>query len=130
MKEKINTAAKILIPGYGIASLITETIIGSSKKSQSIIDNGNEIEIEKEIKRRTAETKILEMEAKISQEVAIAKRIENAIDVEIEEYYEGSGSGKIGASKDEKGINLGVSGEGRKIAKRIYKFKGIRNTND
>lgn len=130
MKDKLNTAAKTLIPAYGIASLVIETIIDSSKRSQDIIDNGNDKEIEDEIKRRKAETKILEMEAKISQEVAIAKRIENAIDVEIEEYYEGSGSGKAGASKDEKGINVGLSGEGKKVTKRIYKFKGIRNVND
>jgi len=130
MKEKLNTAAKILLPGYGIASLITETIFESSKKSQIIIDNGNFTEIEDEIKRRTAETKILELEAKVSQEVAIAKRIEDAIDVEIEEYYEGSGSGKVGASKGENGINLGLSGEGRKVTKRIYKFKGLKKADD
>jgi hypothetical protein len=127
MKEKLNTTAKILIPTYGIASLITETIIESSKKSQNIIDNGSYKEIEDEINRRTAETKILELEAKVSQEVAIAKRIEDAIDVEIEEYYEAGGSGKIGANVSETGFGGELSGHGKKIVKRIYKFKGKNN---
>jgi len=129
-KKEINNIAKDIIPMYGLASYITEKIIESSTKSSTIIDSGTDIEIQKEIERKIAETKILELEAKISQELAIANRIENAIDVEIEEYYEGSGSGKAGANKDEKGINFGLTGEGRKVTKRIYKFKGLNKTND
>lgn len=129
-KKEINDIAKDMFPVYGLASFITEKIIESSTKSATIIESGTDSEIQKEIERKIAETKILEMEAKISQELAIANRIENAVDVEIEEYYEGSGNGKAGASKDEKGINFGLSGEGRKVTKRVYKFKGLKKTND
>lgn len=82
-------------------------------------------EMQKELKRKEIETRIRELEAKISQELAIAYRIENATEVEIEEFYEGFGKGNIGLTKEEKSSNVGVGGEGRKVVKRVYKFKGI-----
>ena len=109
--------------------MISESLLQSSTKSKDIIHNGSEKEIQKEIDRKVAEAKILELEAKISQELAIANRIENAVDVEIEEYYEGSGSGKIGGSTDGKSINAELSGDGKKVIKRIFKFKGNIKTN-
>ena len=127
MKKELNTAAKFLIPGYGLSSLIAETAIESFNKSKKIIEEGSPEAIELEIKRKKAETEILEMEAKVNQELSIAKRIENAIDVEIEEYYEAGAGGKIGVNVSKDGFGGELGGNQKKVVKRIYKFKGKSN---
>jgi len=65
-------------------------------------------------------------QARIAQELAIAKRIENADVVEIEEFYDASGKGNIGISADaNSGVaSFGIGAEGRRVVKRIYHFKG------
>lgn len=83
--------------------------------------------------RSQVETTILLSEAKIAQELAIAERIKNSDEVEIEEFYDTSGKGNIGLNTEKEKILLGVSGEGRNITKRIIKFKGnktIQKLND
>jgi len=58
--------------------------------------------------------------AKVAQELAIVQRIENTKEVVIEEYYECEAKGKAGVTGDEKGITLGISGDGRKVTKKIF----------
>lgn len=122
----IKDALKFAIPGYGLASTIAEQYIDSNKNSREILKTNDEQKIQLELVRKKAETEILEMEAKIAQELAISKRIENAAIVEIEEYYEGSGSGNIGLGVEEKSIKFGFSGEGKKVTKRVYRFTGFQ----
>lgn len=126
VKNNGNTLLKIAFPVYGIASTIAEQFLDSSKKSQDILETNDEAKIDKELRRKKSETEILELQAKIAQELAISKRIENAEIVEIEEYYEGSGKGNIGLSNEEKSLKLGASGEGKKVTKRIYRFTGFK----
>ena len=64
------------------------------------------------------------IQAQVAQELAIAHRIENAEEVEIEEYYEGSGKGGAGIGTDGVSVNLSVGAEGRKVTKRVYRFTG------
>jgi len=66
-------------------------------------------------------------QAKVEQELAIARRIDSAEEVEIEEYYDLSGNAGAGLKADEKGVTLGVNGEGRKVTKRVIKFKGCQS---
>lgn len=117
-------ATQALLPGFGITSFIIAGVNESIKRSAQVVETGDLEKIKKELKLKEMETKISELEAKVSQEIAIAKRIENAVDVEIEEYYEGSGSGNIGVSSDGKTLKGNVGGEGKKVIKRIIKFKG------
>ncbi|KAB1086281.1 hypothetical protein F4V91_07430 [Neorhizobium galegae] len=63
-------------------------------------------------------------QARIAQELAIAHRITNAETVEIEEFYDKSGSGQAGLGVNEAGLNLGLRGDGKSVVKRIYKFTG------
>jgi hypothetical protein len=123
----INETLKTIMPGYGLASLLAEQLLESNKNSKEILDTNDEKKITLELKRKKVETEILELEAKVAQELAISKRIENAEVVEIEEYYEGSGKGNAGASVDENSFKFGLAGEGKKITKRIYRFTGFRN---
>lgn len=81
-------------------------------------------ELEEEALRQDIETRVLQGKARIEQELAIARRIDNAEEVEIEEFYDASGDGALGAKTDGETITLGASGAGRKVTKRVYKFKG------
>ena len=46
---------------------------------------------------------------------------------EIEEFYDGSASAELGAKASTEKVSLGLNGEGRKITKRVIKFKGFNN---
>jgi hypothetical protein len=76
--------------------------------------------------RQEIEARVLKEQARIEQELAIARRIDNAEEVEIEEYYDTSGEGSLGLKGDGNGVTVGASGSGKKVVKRIYKFKGYR----
>ena len=122
----INNTIKVMFPLYGIASSIAEQFVDSNKSSREILQTNDETKINNELKRKKVETEILEMEAKIAQELAISKRIENAEIVEIEEYFEGFGKGNAGVNVEEKSFKVGLSGEGRKVTKRVYRFTGFK----
>lgn len=68
--------------------------------------------------------------ARTAQEVAIARRIEGATVVEIEEYYEGHGEGHAGLKTEGNTLTVGASGSGRRITKRIYRFRGFGEPNN
>jgi hypothetical protein len=40
------------------------------------------------------------------------------------EYYDYSGEGHVGAKLDEKGVSVGAGGGGRRVSKRVFRFKG------
>ena len=71
---------------------------------------------------------IAEGRARIARELAIARRIDTAEDVEIEEYYDSAHEGQGGLNVDsKKGVSLGGSGSGKNVSKRVYRFKGWRD---
>ncbi|MED4802625.1 hypothetical protein [Bacillus atrophaeus] len=82
-------------------------------------------ELESEVARQEV---ISEAQAKVFQEIAIADRIMRANEVEIEEYYDTQGDGAAGVQYKESNLNIGVSGSGRRISKRVYRFKGFKET--
>lgn len=63
-------------------------------------------------------------QAKAQQEQAIALRIACAEEVQIEEFYDVSGSGQLGVSMKDEGVTAGLTGDGRRVTKRIIKFTG------
>jgi len=77
----------------------------------------------KEILSATAER-----EARVAQELAIAERITTALEVSIEEFYEYKGEGVVGAQVNGANVNVGLSGSGQRVSKRIYKFSGLAQT--
>lgn len=85
-------------------------------------------ELKEDALREEIKAGVMQNLAKVEQELAIARRIENAEEVEIEEYYDVSGSGNIGVQGVAETVSIGVSGEGRKVTKRIIKFKGFTVT--
>ena len=88
--------------------------------------NSNLEILKEEAFRADITSKVMQEQAKVEQELAIARRIDSAEEVEIEEYYDTSGKGNLGFKTDGEDLSFGASGEGRKITKRIIKFKGCR----
>lgn len=70
---------------------------------------------------------ILSEQAKVEQELSIAKRILIAEEVEIEEFYDVSGSGGVGVKSNDDTTHLGAHAEGKKVTKRVIKFKGFNS---
>ena len=127
MKNKINTIAKSTVPLYGIA-LVLNDLAKSYSKTKEEVANSPLSKAQEITKIKGLEARIDEMQAKIRQEYAIAQKIEDAVDVEIEEYYEVNGKSGVGVSLKDNSIEGGFRIEGNMITKRIYKFKGEKRT--
>ena len=127
MKEKILKAGEIVLKhtsplAYDIYTNVTAS--GNAVGEAS----GKDLEtFKKEVEKRTIELGFAKQQALIEQELAIARRIDNAEEVEIEEFYDLSGSGKAGvginSSEGVTSVSAGISGEGKKVSRRIYRFK-------
>lgn len=84
--------------------------------------------LEEEVAKQTLKMQLDQQMARIEQELAIARRIDCAEEVEIEEFYDTSGKGNAGLTADMKSetATLGLAAEGRRVTKRVYHFKGWR----
>lgn len=106
------------------------TVWDAAEKAQKAVDSaatkGME-DLKAELAKQELRGQFEHQQARIAQELAIAQRIANAEEVEIEEYYDGSGKGNAGLGIDmnAKTAHLGVGAEGRRVTKRIYRFKGL-----
>lgn len=122
----IDQAVRFAFPTYDLIRLIVEKVAGTNVDA-SVSDQMSEVRAETE--RQENEMRRLEAQAKVAQEMAIAARIERAVEVQIEEFYEYEGEGKIGAHGDAEArtISIGASGSGKRVKKRIYRFTGHLN---
>lgn len=120
-------AAAMFIPGGLIVGPVVAAIAAALATSQDEIKEaeGKSIEnLEQEARKQQIVMDFQAHQARVAQEISIAQRIASSIEVEIEEYYDTAGKGSAGLKAEEKSVTLGVSGEGRKVTKRIIKFKG------
>lgn len=108
-------------PTYPLYRAIYEKLSNTDIEASS---GTNLADVRAETERQENEMKRLEAQAKVAQEMAIATRIQNAAEVEIEEFYEYAGEGKIGLTADEKTLTIGASGSGKRVSKRVYRFTG------
>jgi len=106
--------------------------LGVKKIVESISESDNSTPMttlkEKSL-RAEIKAKALLAQAKVEQELAISRRIDSAEEVEIEEFYDTSGKGNAGLNSDGESVSLGLGGEGRRVTKRIIKFKGCAPIN-
>jgi len=117
-------AAKIAI---NPTSYLLEKIVKSASKNvESPKPDGPDdiVALRLETERQELEMRMAESQARVAQEVAIARRIQTAEEVEVEEYYDYHGDGHIGGKYDGANISIGAGGSGRRVSKRIFKFKG------
>jgi len=101
--------------------------LGVKKIVESISESGQSTtidELEEMNRRAQIKANALLAQAKVEQELAISRRIDSAEEVEIEEFYDTSGKGNLGFSGEAEKVTLGLGGEGRRVTKRIIKFKG------
>lgn len=123
IKDTAIVAAKIYFNPIGyLVEKVAESTIDSTK------ENSNKKSLEELqlfAKRQELQMQMAEAQAKVAQELAIAKRIEIAEEVEIEEFYDLNAEGSVGLKADEKAISAGASVSGRRVSKRIYKFRGV-----
>ncbi|MBD3341777.1 MAG: hypothetical protein GF353_21920 [Candidatus Lokiarchaeota archaeon] len=104
-------------------------ILRASKGSKKASESNDLQKLAEEASRQRLELQMAEMQARVAQEMAIAQRIQTAQEVEIEEYYEGTREGNAGVNLGESTLNVGLSGKGSKVTKRVYRFKGQRDSN-
>lgn len=80
--------------------------------------------LEEEAKKQKVIMEFQAHQARVAQELAIAERIAASHEVVIEEYYDGFGKGSAGLKAESEAISLGISGEGRRVTKRVIRFSG------
>lgn len=115
-------AAVASLSPVGAIALAVTAAIKESKVTTATQEKLDEVRAETE--RQENEMRRLEAQAKVAQEMAIAARIESALEVQIEEFYEYAGEGKAGLNTDGKSLSIGASGSMKRISKRVYKFTG------
>jgi hypothetical protein len=127
MSSTWKTAARIV--GGPLVGLVIDGVEASSNSMNEASSRSLEALREEAVKQEI-KMEFAQHQARVAQELAIAKRIENAIEVEIEEYYDNSGKGSAGLSVDAETstASLGLSGESRRVSKRIYRFKGMSSS--
>jgi len=113
-----------------LLGLIVDATEKTIDKAKIATDSGDVQKLLEEARRQEIALRMSEFQAKVAQEVAIASRIDTAEEVEIEEFYDASGKGSLGLNGQTEGeslvIGVGITGEGRKVTKRIYRFRGWR----
>jgi hypothetical protein len=104
---------------------------GSEKAAEAMTgaSQGTLQQLKEEAAKQEIQMQFAQHQARVAQELAIARRIDNAMEVEIEEFYDASGKGSLGldANAATETVTLGIQGEGRRITRRVYRFKGWRN---
>ena len=82
----------------------------------------------KTVSSQKEKVQLIELQAKLAKEYAIARRIDMAERVTIEEHYESRGTGKLTGDVKAalKSGSADVSANGEHIVKRIYTFDGVR----
>lgn len=111
--------------GFVIELAVKKAIEAFSKKSTDVAQTT--AQLSDEARKAELQSLVFQSQAKVQQELAIARRILAAEEVEIEEFYDGSASAELGANASTEKVSFGLNGEGRKITKRIIKFKGFNN---
>lgn len=108
--------------GYLIEKIMNRNVESFSQSS----DNSTIQKLKEDALREEIKASVLQNQAKVEQELAIARRIDSAEEVEIEEYYDLSGNARAGLKTDGQNVSFGLNGDGRKVTKRAIKLKGCK----
>lgn len=112
--------------GYVIESVVKEAIETFSDSS----DKSTSQELKEMAFREEIKASVLQSQAKIEQELAIARRIDSAEEVEIEEFFNTDNSSKLGLDVSDSKAIFGYSADNYRVTKRVIKFKGCRYIQD
>ena len=114
----------------GTAAAIIGSIFIALQTAQEEVkaaESGDASNLEDVVRKQQALIDLQQSMARVAQEVAIANRISQSTDVEIEEFYDQSKAvgGEIGGSVKTQSIKLGANLDNKSVVKRIYKFTGL-----
>lgn len=102
---------------------LMQITVGSADHAEQTAKTGSMEELRAEAERQELAMQMAERQAKVAQELALARRIESADDVEMEELYDVSGSAHAALKSTEGTISAGLGGQGQKVTRRVYRFK-------
>jgi hypothetical protein len=123
-KSGWDVARTVLYATNPLLGLIVEATTHAVSETQTASQTGKIEKIRAEAERQEFALKMAENQARVAQEVAIARRIETAEEVEIEEFYDYSGEGHVGLKTDGETLGVGVGAAGKRVSRRVYRFKG------
>ncbi|MEZ8797267.1 hypothetical protein OA7_0008795 [Vibrio cyclitrophicus 1F53] len=126
-QKVLDAALKVLEASSPVLSALTGVVIESAKETERLQGTGKLEALDAEARKQAISLNMAKMQAVVAQELAIAERIKNAHEVEIEEYYEGVGAAGLNASGNLDGASISLGGESRKVTKRVYRFTGDNN---
>lgn len=107
---------------------IISSLIGEIITDKDILEGETSIEkIKDKSNVEDVSLQLLKERVRVAQEIAIALRIETADEVEIEEFYDNYKDINAGLKGNSEGVTFGVNGTGKRVVKRVYKFKGYNN---
>lgn len=121
------TAATVFIPGGRFLAPVVGSIVAALATAQTEMkeaENKNLESLESEARKQQILMEFQAHQARVAQEMSIAERIASSEEVEIEEYYDTSAKGNAGLNASKESVSLGAAAEGRKVTKRVIKFKG------
>ena len=121
----LDTTQRLLIPGSGLIQILVAATMKAVTKSEEVTESGKVDEIRAEAERQEASLRMAEGQTRVAQEIAIARRIEFAEEVEMEEYYDYSGEGHAGFKTDGATVGMGLGGSGKRVSRRVYRFRGV-----
>ncbi|QNH14937.1 hypothetical protein HEP74_00050 [Xanthomonas sp. SS] len=124
MRLVFEKALEVMVKSTPIIGPVAGVLIESARDTEAASQGNDIAALVNEAKRQELSLHMAKMQAQVAQELAIAHRIENAVEVEIEEYYEGSGKGGLSGAANAEGGSVFLGGEGRKVVKRVYRFTG------
>lgn len=125
----IKTGAHMIMSSWNPTVYVLELAIRKAMDAFNTSASSDSVtaeELSEDAVKANIQSSVLQEQAKVEQELSIARRILIAEEVEIEEFYDTSGNGGLGIKKEvESGLTVGAHGSGRKITKRVIKFKGF-----
>ena len=126
-KKVLDAALDVLKASSPVLAALTGVVLDSAHKTDELQESGELSALNDEAKKQAISLQMAKMQATVAQELAIAERIQNAEEVEIEEYYEGEKSAGINAVANIDGGSISLGGSGRQVTKRVYRFKSNVN---
>lgn len=124
VKKAFEMALEVMVKATPLLGPVAGVLVNSARDTEVAARSGEMSALTTEAKKQELSLHMARMQAQVAQELAIAHRIERAVEVEIEEYYEGSAKGGVNGSIEPTVASLSIGGEGRKVVKRVYRFKG------
>lgn len=118
VEEAIEFSKNILRYTSPVTYLVMDAVENAVNKSKQISESGDLEDIKQEALKQEVSLNMSKLQAKVTQEIAIARRIDTAEEIIIEEYYDNVGECGVGIKVDDVGMTAGISGSGKRVTKR------------